>query len=236
MHKRGTLAGELGRGVFDIFPATVAAVPFALLVGAVGVQKGFSAAEMVAMSATVFAGASQFLVLELWEEPAPVALAIGATALINARHVLMSMSLARRLGAFSPVQRVLAMGFLVDESWAMAERRAAGPGLTPAYFAGASAFIYVAWVMGSWAGTLVGAVVAEPERYGFDFAFVAIFIGLIVALRRGRATDRVILAAAVAATMTHLVAPGALPVLAGALAGIAVAALWPADGGAEEGR
>lgn len=216
---------EFRAGARDALPAVIAVVPFALLIGALGVQKGLGAGATVAMSATVLAGAAQFVALGLWYEPAPILLIVAATALVNARYLLMGASLAPRLKGFSPAKRRLCLFFLVDESWALAERRARQTRLTPAYYAGLMVPLYSVWVAFTAVGALAGAAIEDPRRFGFDFAFTAIFIGLIVALAGDRASGAAVAASAVAAALTHLLAPGPLPILAGSLAGLAAAAM-----------
>ncbi len=83
------------------------------------------------MCALVFAGGAQFAAIDLWSYPVPVATLVMSTLLINSRHILMSLSLARRTGRFTWGQRLLGYAVLADENWAMAERRAAGPGADP---------------------------------------------------------------------------------------------------------
>ncbi|MDP2621916.1 MAG: AzlC family ABC transporter permease [Hyphomicrobiales bacterium] len=217
-------AAEFRDGARDVLPAVIAVIPFALLIGALAAQKGLGTTATITMSATVFAGASQFVALGLWSEPAPILLIVAATALVNASHLLMGASLAPRLREFSPAKRHLCLFFLVDESWALAERRAREKTLTPAYYAGLMVPLYSVWVVFTAIGALAGAAIEEPRRFGFDFAFTAIFIGLIVALARDRASLAVVAASGVAAALIHLVAPGPLPILAGSLAGLTAAA------------
>jgi 4-azaleucine resistance transporter AzlC len=217
-------AREFRQGVRDVLPVLLAAIPFALLIGALAVQKGLSAAAAVIMSATVFAGAAQFVALGLWDNPAPILLIVAATAVVNARHLLMGASLAPRLIHFSPAGRRFCLFLLVDESWALAERRARQTALTPAYYLGLGLPLYGAWTVFTAVGAVAGAAIEDPQRFGFDFAFTAIFIGLIVALARDRASLAVVAASGVAAALIHLVAPGPLPILAGSLAGLTAAA------------
>jgi predicted branched-subunit amino acid permease len=53
---------DIRDGLRDIFPAAVAAIPIGLLFGALCVRKGLSPLEIALMSATVCAGATQFVV------------------------------------------------------------------------------------------------------------------------------------------------------------------------------
>jgi len=171
-----------------VLPAAIAVIPFALLLGALAARKGLSPLEVGLMSGLVFAGSSQLVAVDIWQEPAPWLL-LGLTALtINLRHLMMSASLSRHLGGFGGFQRIFGMLCLADEIWALAERRAAQGRLHPAYYAGLAFLLYANWLIWTVAGAIVGPAVQDPAAWGFDFAFTAIFLGLIVAFWRGRGT------------------------------------------------
>ena len=220
-----TAVQEIRAGLIDVFPVAVAAAPFGFLLGALAVQKGLSSGEMALMSAGVYAGAAQFVVIGIWSNPAPwLALTLSAL-LVNMRHVLMGASLARKLDGFSPLQRQLAMFFMVDETWALAEARALKTPLTPAYYFGMALLLYPAWIVDTTLGTVFGGLVPEPERFGFDFAFTAIFIALIAGFWRGGRTGLVLAASAGIAILTRHFFDGPWYIAAGGLAGAAAGAL-----------
>jgi 4-azaleucine resistance transporter AzlC len=216
---------ELAAGLTDIWPVLVACVPIALLFGALSVAKGLSVAEATLMSVLVFAGGAQFAAVELWAHPVPIATLVFSALLINARHVLMGASLARRLGRFSLAQRLVGMHFLTDESWALAERRALGRALTPAYWFAMAASLPPVWIGGTFLGALLGSLLGDPRAVGADFAFTALFIGLIAGFWRGRTTLLTVAASGAAAAIVYALAGPPWHVLAGALGGIAAAVL-----------
>ncbi|ODN71442.1 AzlC family ABC transporter permease [Methylobrevis pamukkalensis] len=217
--------GDFRAGVIAILPLVVAVIPFALILGANGVARGLSVSEVVLMSALVFAGSSQFLAIDLWTHPAP-ALSLGATALlINLRHVLMGASLSGKLDRFSSGGRLLAVFFMADEIWALAERRALDRPLTPAFYAGLAVPLYLNWVLLTGLGAALGGLVDDPAAFGFDFAFTAVFIGLVAGFWKGRQSLAVAAASAAGAIAVHALVEGAWFVIAGALAGVTVAAL-----------
>ena len=217
--------GELRSALTDIAPALVAGVPIGLLFGAVAVAKGMAPLEAVLMSALVFAGGAQFAAIELWQHPPPLVALVVSTALINARHILMGISLAPKLKLLGMLQRLCGCAVMADENWALAERRAAGLPLTPAYFLGMGAVFWANWVLWSAIGAVLGPVLGDPRRFGADFAFIAIFIGLVVSLSKGARSAGVIAASALAATLVHALVGSPWHVLSGAFAGIAAAAL-----------
>lgn len=222
-HQPTSLA-DFRDGAVTILPAMAAATPFAFLLGALATDKGLSTLETGLMSALVFAGSAQFIVLDTWQSPAPWLLIGLVTFVVNFRHVFMSASILRHMGAFSPGARCAALLFLADENWAFAEARAARGRLTPAYYAGLVCFFYVNWVVSAVAGAYVGRLIRDPRAYGFDFAFIAIFIGLIVGFRSRPGFTVTVIASAGAATLVHLLYPGPLSIAAGAAAGILAAA------------
>ena len=222
---------EAAAGMLAIAPAAVAVVPFGLILGANAVEKGLSPLETALMSATVFAGSAQFLAVGLWTTPAAWAALAFATLLVNLRHVLMGASLARSLDRFGPAQRYLAAFLMADEVWAAAEHRALRHRLTPAFYFGAGLLLYGNWIATTTAGALLGGLVADPAAWGFDFAFTAVFIGLVAGFWRGRTTLFVAAASASSAILAHALLPGAWYVVIGAACGVATAALVPATRG-----
>jgi len=234
MDRPPSALAEFREATIVTLPAMAAATPFAFLLGALATDKGLSASEAGLMSALVFAGSAQFIALDTWAMP-PAWLAIGiATFVVNARHIFMSTSVLRHMQAFPAWAKPPAMVFLADEIWAFAEARAARQRLTPAYYAGLVALFYVNYVASTVAGAYAGRLIRDPKVYGFDFAFIAIFIGLILGFRQRSGFAWIVAASALAATAVHFLYPGPQSIAAGALAGIVVAALLAKPEEAEE--
>lgn len=215
---------EFRAGLVVTLPAILAAVPFAVLLGALAAEKGLTPLETGLMSALVFAGSAQFVALDAWASPPPWLL-LGAVALVvNLRHVFMGASLRRHLSRFPAPARIGALLLMADEIWAFAEARAARTPLTTAFYAGVSIVFYLCWIAGGVAGTVAGRLIADPYALGLDFAFVAIFIGLVMGFRRRPGFAATVAASAGAATAVHLAMPGPLSIAAGAVAGVVAAA------------
>lgn len=222
---KATAPTEFLAGVAATVPVLVAEVPFALLLGALASERGLSAAETGLMSALVFAGSSQFVVLNAWTAPPALFAIVVATFIVNLRHVFMSASIRRKLDHWPSWLRPLALLFLADEIWAFAEAQAAKTRLSLAYYAGLALPLYAAWLTATVAGAALGGLVRDPKVYGFDFAFIAIFIGLVVGFRAQPAAAVTAVAAGATAALVHLAAPGAWSIAAGAAAGMVAAAL-----------
>jgi 4-azaleucine resistance transporter AzlC len=224
MTRNPYLWADIRDGLRDIAAPAIAAIPIGLLFGAVASGKGLSAAEVALMSALVFAGGAQFAAIEIWSYPVPIAALAFSTLLINLRHVLMGASLAPKV-RFGTGWRLVTFSVMADENWALAERHATVRPVTLAYWGPMGALFWANWVLWSTLGSVVGAAMGPPERFGADFAFTAMFIGLIAGFVRGRGTLLVIAASALAAALVHRFVGAPWHVAAGALAGIATAYL-----------
>ncbi|HEV1998543.1 MAG TPA: AzlC family ABC transporter permease [Candidatus Dormibacteraeota bacterium] len=200
---------------------TVAAVPLAIAVGAFGVSFGVLAQgagiggfAAVLMSATTFAGSAQFAAVAVLAQGGGLATAVIAVALLNSRYLPIGASVASVLHRH-PALRFLEAQMVVDESWAIGHvggqvlrRRLLGAGVT----------IYAAWVIGTIAGVLGGRLLGDPARLGFDAAFPALFLALVVGqLRSRRAVSAALLGAAIALLLAPFTPPG-IPILAAAAA------------------
>lgn len=223
---------ELRAGVLAILPVAVAVVPFSLLFGALAAQKGLSPLEVLLMSGLVFAGSSQFVALDLWSEPAPWLLLAFSTLMVNARHLLMGASLAPKIAHLNRPRSLLVLFLLADETWALAERRAAERQLTFAYLLGLSGLLWLNWMTWTGLGAVFGALVRNPAAYGFDFVFTAVFLTLVAGFWRGPRMGLAIVVGALVATAVHLSFEGPWYIAAGGLAGaLAGAATASPDGG-----
>ena len=224
MAGRGPAGGDFAAGALRILPLLVAVAVYGLLFGTLGAQKGLTPLEVALMSATVFAGASQFVAVEIWTSP-PAILLLGATALmVNLRHVLMGAALGPFLRGWSRRQIYGGLFFMADENWAFALQRATKAPLSPAYYLGLALPLYFGWIACTTLGAIFGGFVQDPARYGLDFAFTAVFLTLLAGLWKGRRSAYPWLASAVVAVAAFLTLPGVWYIALGGLAGALVGA------------
>ncbi len=206
-------------GALGVLPVALGVVVYGLVYGMLTGQAGMTLAEAGCMSGLVFAGASQFVALDMWVQPLPVA-ALGLMALVvNLRHVLMGASLGPHLSGVGGLRAYGSMFFLVDEGYALAAAYHARGGRKASYLLGTGLVLYAAWVGATLAGHAAGALVPDPARYGLDFAFTAAFLALLAGLWRGRGDVAVWLVAAAVAVAGERLLPGKWYILCGGLAG-----------------
>lgn len=214
-------------GVKHIAPLLVALVPISLVFGGLAAQKGLNPLEVGLMSAVVFAGGSQFVAIDFWASPVPWAAIVLSTLLVNVRHILMSASLGLKTRHMGWGKQMIAYMFLADEIWALSEARGRKQNLSFGFYMGLVTPFYLNWVLMTAIGALLGRVFVDlnPAQYGLDFAFPAIFIGLIVGFWKGRSTAMVLVASGAAAIVTKSYISGAWYIAAGAVVGMVVGAL-----------
>jgi predicted branched-subunit amino acid permease len=221
-----TFAREFRRGFLDIAPLLFGVAPFGLLFGTLAAQKGLSPLETILMCATVYAGGAQFVSIDVWATPVPVLAVVAATALANTRYFLMGAALRPHVTGLPPGTR---WGFLAihsDETWALALKRAkGGTDLTPGYVLGLIGVFYVNWPIWAGIGAVFGGVIEDPARFGADFMFSAMFIGLIAGMWRGRASLIVLCASGMAALAAYHLIPGHWYIFIGAVTGMTAGAL-----------
>lgn len=205
-------------------------LPFGIAVFAIAVSFGVLAHPVmgsvapIAMSVIVFSGAAQFGSLAVLKAGGGVGAAIAAGILLNARYLAMGLALAPSLRGRALSRGAFAMA-VVDASWAAASK---GDGtFDPWYLVGVTAPQYVGWVLGTIVGVLAGSAIGDPRALGLDALFPAFFVALLLAEVRGR--RRMAAAgggAGIALTLTPLL-PAGLPILAAAVAALAIARARP---------
>ena len=194
-------------------------IPF----GIVARQSGLSPAEIMAMSVFVFAGASQFAMVQLFKDGVGWPVIMATVLLINLRHLLMAAALRPYFAHVSVARRLAAAYVLTDEAFAMAIGWFRRGRTDLAYYATFAVALYILWNTATIIGMLLGPSIGEPRRFGVDFAITATFIAIVVLGVRRRSDAMVALVAAgLASAFAYLGASVVAVVTAGALAPLMV--------------
>lgn len=212
--------------------ASLALVPsvfvYGTVFGGLAVQAGLRPVEVWGMSVLVFAGAAQFVAVPMMAAGAPALAIVLTTYVVNMRHYLMAATLAPSFRGFGRPWLALIAHFINDESFAVASARSRPP--DAGVYLGSAAAICGAFLLGVVPGTLLGGLVEDPERYGLDFAFPAVFLSLVAVQLRSRADWVVAGGAAGLAVAIAVMVPGNWHiVIAGLAASGAGALILPAE-------
>ena len=171
---------ELGKGFIDTIPLGISASIYGLVYGMMACKAGLSLFETAAMSAFVFAGASQMTAVQMIAIGSSPVSVIITVLIINLRHFLMAASISPHLKHESNKMKMVNSYFMTDESYAVAYRHYQDGRATSLYFLGSGLNIYVLWGLAGIIGYFFGNIISSQLNYIFDFAFVAAFIGMIV--------------------------------------------------------
>lgn len=218
-----TAPAETWAGVRAGLPLALAGVADGVIFGTLARQAGLSAAEATAMSAFVCAGTAQFLAIGVWASSLPIATIVLTTLGVNLRHLLMGATIRSSLVS-TPARRLYpTLHFLSDESWAIATRQVRQTGAVHDRFVlGSGIVLSTGWVGATFIGATLGQAIDDPTRWGLDFAFVAIFAGLLTGLWPGRSRALPWVVAGLVAIVAAEFLPTGWHVIAGGLAGIVV--------------
>jgi 4-azaleucine resistance transporter AzlC len=206
-------------GFARTLPVALGVAAYGLVYGVLARQAGLSLWEGLGLSGLVFAGASQFVALDLWVHPLPVSALIFTTLAVNLRHVLMGATLRPWFGELTPLQAYGSMFFMVDEGWALTLAELNSGGSRASFLLGAGLALYAAWVGATGLGMTAGALLGDPARLGMDFAFTAMFLALLAGMWRGSRDLLPWLAAGAVALVVEHAFPGKWHIVAGGLAG-----------------
>ncbi|UAA37382.1 AzlC family ABC transporter permease [Paraneptunicella aestuarii] len=177
-----SVSQEWLKGFQDTIPLTIAAIPFAIIYGALGQSLGLDIWIVFAMSLLVYAGASQFIALSMLTSGASIPLIIMTVFMVNLRHSLYSVSLLPFVSRISLLKRLM-MGFtLTDETFAVVINHATKVGQQAdisAFYLGSASVLYSNWVLFSVLGFYVGSAFPQLTEYGLDVAMVVAFSGIV---------------------------------------------------------
>lgn len=164
------------RGLHKGIPICLGYIPIAITFGLLARRVGISLGSAVGISTFVYAGASQFIALNLIQLGVTAPMIILTVFLVNIRHMLMSASLSARISQPSKIE-LISFG-VTDESFAVASMQ---PGeLAPEFLLGLEVIPYLSWILGSWMGYVLGDFLPPSLATGLGISLYAMFIGLLV--------------------------------------------------------
>ncbi|HEV7887515.1 MAG TPA: AzlC family ABC transporter permease [Acidimicrobiales bacterium] len=205
--------------LFAALPVAAAVGVFGVSYGVLGTAAGIPGWQLVLLSVCTFAGSAQFAFVSAFATGAGPLGAIVSGGLLNTRY-LATGAVAAQVLPGGRLRRLLLAQLVVDESYVLAVAAGTPARPDPGVLVAAGALEWLCWVTGSAVGVLIGNVLGDPARLGFDAAFPALFIALLWPLLDGPGARRCALGGALAAALVAPWAPGGVPLAAAALAGL----------------
>lgn len=134
------------------------------------------------MSAAMFAGASQFAVLDLWKAPLPFLSMIVVVVAVNTRHIVLGATLRPKLeGVPGPALYAGAL-LLSDANWAATQAKALTGMACCGHLVGGGLLLWLAWSFGTVAGALGGTLLGDLGPFGLDVIMPAFFATTLFAM------------------------------------------------------
>ncbi|TWI57198.1 AzlC family ABC transporter permease [Halalkalibacter nanhaiisediminis] len=191
-------------------------LPAALTFGLLAKSTGLTLLETVAMSVFVFAGAAQYMALNL------IALGTGAfeiiftTFIVNIRHLLMSASVGERVEDDHLFIKALYSFGITDEVFAVTTTREGT--VKTGFVVGVAVMAYVSWVVNSGLGYVVGAILPVTLQESMGIALYAMFIALLIpSLKKQRKIVFLAVSAAIFNSLFSLMLPSGWSIIAATL-------------------
>lgn len=164
-------------------PIAIGYIPIALTFGVLAKQSGLSLMELTLMSALVYAGASQFMGVNMIVASATATEIILATFVLNFRHFIMSLAFMNGIREYIGFKgrAGLSLG-LTDETFSVAalNMNEAKKEKSVLFYGTIIVTAYLTWIIGSLAGGLLGNIIPEKLSQSMGIALYALFIALLI--------------------------------------------------------
>ena len=178
MTEKNPLSSSVKEGILTSIPLIFGYFPVAMAFGLLSKNIGISFQETGIFSIFVFAGASQFMALDLINAGISTGNIILATFLLNSRHLMMSASLSLRLQEIKKRWLIFIAFGVTDESFSITsliKRKLDAPFLLSLY-----GLSYLSWVTGTLAGYLVGTILPLAVQNSLGIGLYGMFMALLV--------------------------------------------------------
>ncbi|HWR05335.1 AzlC family ABC transporter permease [Sporomusa sp.] len=167
--KKGFVAG---------IPLVIGYFPVAMAFGLLAKTVNISLLDSCLFSLIVFAGASQFMALDLIKAGIATVDIVLATFLLNLRHLMMSASLAVRLTDVKKSWLPFIAFGITDESFSVASLQQGK--LSVPFLLALQGFSYISWVGGTFAGYLLGTALPLSVQSALGVGLYAMFTAILV--------------------------------------------------------
>lgn len=168
---------EIKAGLVASFPIFIGYFPIAMAFGLLSKNASVSFGDTSFFSIAVFAGASQFMALDLMRLNVSTMNIIFATFLINLRHLMMSASLSLNLKNINKRYVPLIAFGITDETFSILSFNKEK--LTLPFIFSLYIMSYGSWVLGTITGYLIGEILPMSLQVSLSIGLYAMFAGLL---------------------------------------------------------
>ena len=192
---------------------------YGAVLGMICAQKGVEIYQLTLMNVFIFAGTSQFIIVDRWGNISEIFTIVAAALLINLRYFLIGASLNSLFKKSSLKDKFIYMHLVADENWAVTIERSQRESITPLFLFGGGICLFSVWSLGTYLGYIFAGFINDPSKYALDFAFIAIFTALCFNLYQDKRNLVPWITAAIIAYASEYLFGGNLYIVLGAIAG-----------------
>ncbi|MBU2700011.1 4-azaleucine resistance transporter AzlC [Sporomusaceae bacterium BoRhaA] len=168
------------QGVKAAMPIAVGYIPIAIAFGLLSKSVGIPSYVSFSMSLLIYAGASQFIGINLIVLGASWWEIVVTTFILNLRHFLMTATLSQKLEKRASRKWRMLLSFgITDETFSVSSFQSQE--ILPRYFSlGLNTMAFVAWNVGTWLGLFCASGLPDTVKSSMGIALYVMFIGLLI--------------------------------------------------------
>ncbi len=171
------LNSNIKEGILSASPVVIGYLPVSIAFGLLAKNTGISFVDTGLFSIIVFAGASQFMALDLISAGVSAGSIILSTFLLNLRHLMMTASLSVKMDNIKkPYLPIIAYG-ITDETFSVLSFKEGQ--LSLLYILTVNILSNLSWVLGTIIGFLVGEIIPPALQSSLSIGLYAMFVSLL---------------------------------------------------------
>jgi len=178
---------EIKSGFISSIPVILGYLPVAIAFGLLAKNTGINFKDTTLFSALVYAGASQFMALDLIQAGVSVGSIIVATLLLNFRHFMMSASLSVKMDNVKKIFIPFLAYGITDETFSVLSFKDGK--ISMAYMLTLNLLSHIAWVIGTIIGFLVGEILPQSLQSALGIGLYAMFAALLFPNLKGQKSN-----------------------------------------------
>lgn len=165
------------KGVIAVIPVLLGYLPVGIAYGLLAKNTGLSLKDTGLFSFIVYAGASQFMALDLMTAGVSTGGIILATFLLNLRHLIMSASISIKLPNVKRKYLPIIASGITDETFSLLSFTKED--LNAPFVITVTMLAYLTWGLTSMLGYLVGEILPKSLQASLGIGLYAMFVALL---------------------------------------------------------
>ncbi len=179
MEEKKKYSQEIRSAFIETIPVFAGYLVLGMGFGVILAKNGYSVFWATFMAIIIYAGAMQYLAIDLLTGGATLITTALTTLLVNARHLFYGLSLLKKYKG-AGLKKIYMIFALTDETYSLVSSKKISKELnSKQYYFFISIFNQCYWIIGCTIGAILGATIPFNSK-GIDFALTALFVTIFV--------------------------------------------------------